>query len=132
MVTVRDKSPKRIIRALLITHAGERDYNGMHAVMSDWHNAGLRHELNVGPKPITFGAYCRAQSWTLTQALALLEWQCCYVFGERIDESEYHTLWSIFRDIVKRQDLLDITEAERVLLAIETPTRKTRARFVEL
>ena len=130
-VQVRDRSPKHIISALLKAHAGARDFDGMWAVMAGWHNTSWLHELSEGPKPVTFGAYCRAQSWTLAQVLALLEWQCCYVFGAGIDESEYNTLWQIFRDIVKQQNLLDITEAERALLALEAPTPRTRAHYIE-
>ena len=64
-VQVRDRSPKHIISALLKAHAGARDFDGMWAVMAGWHNTSWLHELSEGPKPITFGAYCRAQSWTL-------------------------------------------------------------------
>lgn len=120
-VQVRDKSPKRIIRQLVHDCKGERDYPGMWAVMDEWCHSGKADVF--GSRETSFSAYCRRQSWTLAQAMALLEWQCKY-FGEGIDEAEFNDMWSVFQPILKDQRLLDVRVA-LVALGLSKAPRPT-------
>jgi len=122
-VRVRDKSPKRIIRQLLFERKGERDYDGMYAVIADW-SKGRSPEK-------TFSAYCQYRSWTLAQVLALLEYQCTHIFGAGLDEAEFNDMWPVFRSIIRKQGLLDIAEV-RQLLTPESPKASTRFAALEM
>ena len=48
-VQVKDKSPKRIIRQLLLERKGERDYDGMYAVIADWSKGHLPEPAPTPP-----------------------------------------------------------------------------------
>ena len=122
-VTVRDPSPRHIIHQLLVGCKGERDYAGMDAVLAEWTRSDPGQ---------SFAQYCRAQSWTFGQVIALLEWQCKYL-GEGLDEKEFHAMWAVFRPIIKAQGLLDVQVARRVLTGkIAPPKPRTRAGTLEI
>ena len=123
-VNVRDPSPRHIVHQLLVECKGERDYAGMDAVMAAW----------AGPSPQqSFSKYCRTQSWTFDQVMALLEWQCKYIMGDGLDEKEFHAMWAVFRPIIKAQGLLDVQVARRILSGkIAPPKPRTRAATLEI
>lgn len=118
-VNVSDKSPKAIVRQLIIEGRGPRDHAGMVDLLDEW--------LNGAPETRTFGAYCRRQAWTLSQALSLLEYQCAHVFGDGVDAAEFNALWRTFGSIVRDQGLLDVEAALLTLAPIPAPAPGTRA-----
>jgi hypothetical protein len=118
-VNVSDKSPKAIIRQLIIEGRGPRDHAGMVDLLDEW--------INGTPEVGTFGAYCRRQAWTLGQILSLLEYQCAHLFGDGVDAAEFNTMWRIFGPIVRDQGLLDVEAALLTLATIPAPAPGTRA-----
>lgn len=123
-VTVKDESPKVVVHALIAECLGERDSVGMNAVLADWLSATGNGE--------TFGQYCRRQSWTLAQVLSLIEYQSKYLFGDGLDEREFHEMWRIFGPILRDQGLLSATVARRYLQeAIEVAHGPSRSAYVE-
>jgi len=126
-VTVNDESPKAVVHALIAGRLGERDYAGMNAVLADW--------LSNLPAPgVAFGQYCRSQAWTLAQVLSLLEYQAKYIFGDGLDEREFHEMWRIFGPILHQQGLLSATVARQYLReAIEVArSGASRSAFVRV
>lgn len=123
-VRINDRSPKAAVRDLLKTGQGPRDFDGMIAVLDEW--------LNDSPTARrTFPAYCKRQSWTLGQVLSFLEYQCSWIFGEGVDSAEFEALWPAFQQVIKTQELLDITRVAEYL-APATPKIDSRAAALEV
>lgn len=126
-VTVKTRAPKTVVRQLLIKGKGPRDYAGMNAVLDEW--------LNGHPAQKTFGAYCKAQEWTLGQVLSLLNYQCCFMLwtdGDGLDAPEFNKLWPIFSHVLKVQDLLTIDVERELYGDVPTPSLTTRAGMLEV
>jgi len=125
IVTVKDESPKAVVHALIAECLGERDSAGMNAVLADWLSATDNDE--------TFCQYCRRQSWTLAQALSLIEHQSKYLFGDGLDEREFHEMWRIFGPILRDQGLLSAAVVRQYLQeAIEVAHGLSRSAYVEV
>jgi len=98
-IRVTDKSPKNVIRQMLLHQLGPRDSAGRDATLADWIASGISHHQ-------PFKTYCKRQHWTLAQVLSYLEYQACYLFGG-IDETAFTQEWLIFQPIIRDQHLLD-------------------------
>lgn len=127
-ISVTDTSPKNIVRELLRTGNGPRDMSGMNSVLDEW--------LNHTAPGDTFAKYCRRQSWTLGQVLSLIGYQCCYMLysdeDDWMDTTEFEEMWSVFQPIIKKQRLLNVSEAVTILAAIPAPQGQTRAAALEV
>lgn len=124
-VNVTDRSPKNIVRQLLLTGRGPRDSNGMFSIMHEW--------VNSISAAGSFSEYCRGRSWTLAQVLAIFDWQCCYVLADGIDTAEFEAMWQVFQPIVRDQELLNAKDVTKMLTGpIPAPNANTRAAFVEV
>ena len=121
---LEDFSYKAIVRGLLLTGQGPRDPLGRDATLRDW--------ITGQTACNSFRAYCYAQQWTLAQVLSFLEYQCCYMFADGLDEQEFAEEWPIFFQILKKQKLLN----NRAFVPYQPPTKQadgsTVAGMIEL